>query len=414
MTGKLNRRRFLGAAGALAGTAALAKPSVAQAQPVRVGLMTVKTGGLAAGGVHLEEGIACFLKDKNYTLAGRKVELIVADTAGVPATAKTKAVELVERDKVDLIMGPLAAYEWLAIEDYLGQHKIPTLGFGGAEDLTQRHRNSYQVRTSDSSAQCLYPLADYASKEMKLKAAITAGDDFAFGYEQVGGFQMAFQDDGGRIVKKMWSPFNTPDYLPYLAQIDPKQADVVVIVYAGANPVKFVRQYHDQGLTLPLLGGSTVADDSIMRNFGDEAIGLINSIPYTLDLDTDANHRFIASMQKYYGADIPIGFYAAALYVDGQILEAALTATGGDTEPDKLIAAIKKVSLTETPRGPVKFDDYGNLTFTVYIRKVEKKDGKLVNTTIKSYPDVSQFWHYDPKKFLAQPVFSRDFPPLKT
>ena len=156
------------------------------------------------------------------------------------------------------------------------------------------------------------------------------------------------------------------------------------MVYAGANPIKFVKQYRDQGLGLPLLGGSTVADDSIMRNFGDEAIGLINSIPYTLDLDTDANHRFIASMQKYYGADVPIGFYAAALYVDGQILEAALQATGGDTDPDKLIAAIKKVSLTDTPRGPVKFDDYGNLTFTVYIRKVEKKDGKLVNTTVKS------------------------------
>src|SRR5204862_303641 len=99
--------------------------------------MTVKTGGLAAGGVHLEEGISCFLKDKNFTLAGRKIELVVADTAGVPATAKAKAIELVERDNVDLIMGPLAAFEWLAIKDYLGEHKVPTMGFGGAEDLTQ-------------------------------------------------------------------------------------------------------------------------------------------------------------------------------------------------------------------------------------------------------------------------------------
>jgi branched-chain amino acid transport system substrate-binding protein len=288
------------------------------------------------------------------------------------------------------------------------------MGFGGAEDLTQRHRDPYQVRTSDSSAQCLYPLADFASKEMKLKAAITTGDDFAFGYEQVGGFQSVFEDGGGKLVKKLWSPFNTPDYVPYLAQIDPKQADVVVLVYAGANPLKFIKQYRDQGLTLPLLGGSTVADDSIMRNFGDEAIGLINSIPYTLDLDSDANRRFIASMQKYFGTDVAIGFYAAALYVNGQILESALQATGGDTEPDKLIGAIRRVSLTETPRGPVRFDDYGNLTFTVYIRKVEKKNGKLVNTTIKSYPDVSQFWHYDPKEFLKQPVFSRDFPPLKS
>jgi branched-chain amino acid transport system substrate-binding protein len=412
MTSNLTRRNFLAALTA-AGLPALSSPVVAQPKPIKIGLMTVKTGGLAAGGIHLEEGITCFLRERNFTLAGRRIELIVADTAGVPATAKTKAIELVERDKVDLIMGPLAAFEWLAIEDYLGEHKMPTLGFGGAEDLTQRRRNGYQVRTSNSSAQCLYPLADYARKEMKLNVAVTAGDDFAFGYEQAGGFQMSFEEGGGRVIKKLWSPFNTPDYLPYLVQIDPKEADVVVLLYAGANPIKFVKQYRDQGFTLPLLGGSTVADDSIMRNFGDEAIGLVNSIGYTLDLDTDANRRFIAAMKKYYGADVPIGFYAAALYVNGQILEAALTATAGDAEPDKLIAAVKQVSLNDTPRGPVKFDDYGNLTFTVYMRKVEKKGGKLVNTTIKSYPDVSQFWHYDPKKFLAQPVFSRDFPPLK-
>jgi branched-chain amino acid transport system substrate-binding protein len=414
MPSRLSRRRFLVATSAAAGISGLAKSAVAQQRPVKIGLMTVKTGGLAAGGVHLEEGITCFLKDKNFTLAGRKIELLVADTAGVPATAKSKAIELVERDKVDLIMGPLAAFEWLAIKDYLGEHKIPTMGFGGAEDLTQRHRDPYQVRTSDSSAQCLYPLADYASKEMKLKAAITAGDDFAFGYEQVGGFQSVFEDNGGKLVKKLWSPFNTPDYVPYLAQIDSKEADVVVLVYAGANPLKFIKQYRDQGLTLPLLGGSTVADDSIMRNFGDEAIGLVNSIPYTLDLASDANHRFIASMQRYFGADVPIGFYAAALYVNGQILEAALQATDGATDADKLIAAIKRVSLAETPRGPVRFDDYGNLTFTVYIRRAEKKGGKLINTTIKSYPDVSQFWHYDPKDFLKHPVFSREFPPLKS
>ena len=188
MARRVTRRKFLATTAVATAIAQLAKPvakpAVAQQQAVKIGLMTVKTGGLAAGGVHLEEGITCFLKDKDFTLAGRKIELVVADTAGVPATAKAKAIELVERDKVDLIMGPLAAFEWLAIKDYLGEHKVPTMGFGGAEDLTQRHRDPYQVRTSDSSAQCLYPLADYASKELKLKAAITAGDDFAFGYER--------------------------------------------------------------------------------------------------------------------------------------------------------------------------------------------------------------------------------------
>jgi len=139
---KISRRKFLAATGAATAIAQVARPDVAQQNSVKIGLMTVKTGGLAAGGVHLEEGITCFLKD-NFTLAGRKIELVVADTAGVPATAKAKAIELVERDKVDLVMGPLAAFEWLAIKDYLGEHKMPTMGFGGAEDLTQRHRDPY-------------------------------------------------------------------------------------------------------------------------------------------------------------------------------------------------------------------------------------------------------------------------------
>jgi len=94
---QINRRKFLSVTGAAAATAKLAKPAVAQQNLVKIGLMTVKTGGLAAGGVHLEEGITCFLKDKNFTLAGRKIELVVADTAGVPATAKAKAIELVEQ-----------------------------------------------------------------------------------------------------------------------------------------------------------------------------------------------------------------------------------------------------------------------------------------------------------------------------
>jgi Periplasmic binding protein len=140
MRSKISRRKFLATIGAAAGISSLARPALAQQKPVKIGLMTVKTGGLAAGGVHLEEGITCLLRDKNFTLAGRQIELVVADTAGVPATAKAKAIELVERDKVDLIMGPLAAFEWLAIKDYLGEHKVPTMGFGGAEDLTQRHR----------------------------------------------------------------------------------------------------------------------------------------------------------------------------------------------------------------------------------------------------------------------------------
>ena len=122
---------------------------------------------------------------------------------------------------------------------------MPTLAFAGAEDVTQRKGNAYLTRTSYTSAQCLYPLADYVAKEMKLKTATTIADDFAFGYEQIGGFQRTFEGDGGRVVKKLWSPLNTADYAPYIAQI--ADCDVVCVGLAGANPIKFIKQAKGAG-----------------------------------------------------------------------------------------------------------------------------------------------------------------------
>jgi branched-chain amino acid transport system substrate-binding protein len=413
----LNRRKFLARAGAAfaastAGAAGFPLPSIAQDAPLKIGLLTVKTGPLAAGGIHLEEGITAFLKERGSTLAGRKIELIVADTGGNPAGAKNKAQELVERERVDLVMGPFAAFELLAVVDYLAERKMPALAFAAAEDVTQRRSYPYLARSSYTSAQCLYPLADYAIKELKLTRAITMADDFAFGHEQVGGFQRVFEEGGGRVVKKLWSPLGTPDYVPYVAQI--QDCDVVCEVLAGSNPLRFTKQCRELGLKQALLGGSTVADDTILGSFGDEAVGLINAIPYTLALDTPANQRFVAAMRKAHGADVPIGFYAACFYVYGAIIEAALQKTGGKSDdPAHLIQAVRSVSLADTARGPISFDDHGNAVSDTYICRVERRNGKLTNVPIKTYPKVSQFWTYDPKWFLQQPVYSRDYPPLK-
>src|SRR5437870_9938740 len=210
---RLTRRTFL----VSAALTALPVPAFAQAKPVRMGLLTVKTGPLATGGIQMEQGTIRFLKDRNYTLAGRKVELVVADTGGNPAGTKTKTQELVERDNVDMILGPLAAFELLAITDYTAQAKIPILSLAAAEDMTQRRPNPYFVRASATSSQTMHPLADYAAKELKLKRVITIADDFAFGHEQMAGFQRVFEDAGGRVVKKLWPPLVTPDYTPYTA-----------------------------------------------------------------------------------------------------------------------------------------------------------------------------------------------------
>jgi branched-chain amino acid transport system substrate-binding protein len=408
MTAGLTRRGFLAGT---AGAATLPMPAIAQNKPIRIGLLTVKTGPLAQGGLQMEQGTALFLKDRNSTLAGRPVELVTADTGGNPAGTKTKAQELIERDEVDMIFGPLAAFELLAISDYVAAHKTPILSLAAAEDMSQRKPNRYFVRASGTSAQNMHPLADYARKELKYNTAITIVEDFAFGYEQMGGFQRVFEGEGGHVVKKLWPPIVTPDYTPYLAQLT--GVDVIVQGFAGSNPLRFMKQYHDAGLTLPVLGGGPAGDDALMKSFGDEALGMITASAYTSDLDTPSNKQFVAGMVRDYGF-IP-GLYAAGMYINGMVAEAALESLGGKTDDkEALIKALRAVALKDSPRGPFHFDHFGNVVGTVYIRRVVKQDGKLAQHTIKTYPEVSQFWTFDETWFLAQPVYSRDYPPLKS
>src|SRR5215475_2972881 len=150
---------------------AIYAPAVLRAQgaPFKIGLLTVKTGPLAQGGIQMEQGIATLLKEKNNTFAGRKIELISADTGGNPAGTKTKAQELIERDNVNVILGPLAAFELLAITDYVRQSKMPLITAASAENVTQRNVNPYIIRPGATSAQCSHAMADYAAKELKFK-----------------------------------------------------------------------------------------------------------------------------------------------------------------------------------------------------------------------------------------------------
>ena len=400
--------------GMLTTTAAVAMPAVARAQgaPFKIGLMTVKTGPLAQGGIQMEQGIATFLKEKNSAFGGRKVELLVADTGGNPAGAKTKAQELIERDKVDVILGPLAAFELLAITDYVREHQTPMLSLAAAEDVTQRKVNPWVIRPAASSGQCSHVMADYAAKEMGLKRMATISEDFAFGHEQCAAFQRVFEDTGGKIVKKLWPPLVTPDYTPYIAQIG--DVDGVFNGFAGSNPVKFMRSYADLGLKakIPLTAGWTALDDALLKSVGDEAVGVISASYYTADHDSPSNKRFVAAMAKDYGV-LP-GAYSAAMYIAGQCVEAALGKTGGKSDDKKALSdALHGLSLEDTPRGPVSFDEGGNVVGSVFVRRCERKGGSLVNTTIKTYPKVSQFWTYPPAEFLKQPVYSRDYPPAK-
>src|SRR5665213_377597 len=415
MPRKFSRRKFMAAtaAGAAAATFKFPTPAVAQNEPFRLGLLTVKTGPLAQGGIQMEQGVVTYLKETNNMIGGRKVEFFSADTGGKPDGTKTKVQELIERDNVDVVLGPLAAFELYAINDYVIQHKMPVLSLAAADDLTQRKPNPFLLRASATSSQAMHPMGHYAATELKLKRTFCIVEDFAFGYEQMGGYQASFQKDVGCVVNKLWPPLVTPDYTPYVAQI--ADCDSVNQGFAGSNPLRFMKAYASAGLKYPVVTGETGGDDALLKSYGDEALGLVSCCPYTLDLPSDGNQRFVDGMLKNFNT-VP-GQYAALLYVNCQIVDAALKTTGGDSkDKEKFMSALKAVSLKDSPRGPFKFDHFGNVVGDFYIRRIQKEGAKyglkLWNKTIKTYNDVSQFWTWPEKDYLAHPVYSRDYPPV--
>ena len=392
---------------ALAVLLAVLPARAVEKEAVRVGFLTVNSGALAAGGRQMEDGLTLYLKERGNKLAGRSIEVVTLDTAGQPATTRTRTQEAVERYKVHVIIGPLAAFEALAINDYVKQVKVPVISpSAAAEDLTQRSPNPWFVRAVGSSAQPNQPFGEYAAKTLKYKRIATIGDDFAFGHETTAGFQRAFEDAGGKVVQKLWPPLVSPDYGTYIAQLK-SNVDVIFIGFAGSNGFKFFKQYKEYGGQTPILGGMTAIDEALLQQMGDEALGVISTCWYSAQIDTATNKKFVDGMNRDYKVDP--GFYAAATYTNGAVLEAALTRISAKIE-DKtaLMAALRASNKVDTARGPVSFDKYGNVIGNVYIRKVEKKGGKLVNTVIKTYPNVSQFWTYDPEEFLKHPVYNRE------
>jgi branched-chain amino acid transport system substrate-binding protein len=408
-----DRRKFIRATGAAAGTSLLGFPAIvrSQSEPIRLGLLTIKTGALASGGIDMERGLTILLKEKGYTMGGRKVALTVADSGGVPAQARTKMQELVERDKVQAVVGPLAAFEALAMDDYIRSAQIPTLPIAGAEDMTQRKANPWFVRATSTSAQCAYPMADYCAKHLKYKRMTAIADDFAYGHEMLGGFQKVFEDAGGTLVQKLFSPLNAPDYGSYIAQIKP-DVDGIFLGFAGANGFRFLKQYNEYGMKTPVVGGMTAFDEVAVRNMGDYAIDKLSSCWYTAQLDNPINRRFVAAYRADNGYDP--GQYAAGTYLYGEVLFAAIGALKGRVEDKQAFIKALRAVRADTLRGPIEFDQYGNVVGSIYIRKVEKKDGRLVNTNVYTYPKVSQFWTYAPAEFLKHPVWSRDYPPMKS
>jgi len=408
-------RRALLAGGAMLGVPSLRRAFAQTSEPLKIGFLTVNTGPLATGGKQQEEGAALFLKERGGMIAGRKVELITQDTAGNPSQARTKTQELVERYKVPVMIGPLATNEALAMDGYVRDSKVPLITTTSAAtvDLKAHPVNPWVLHAFGTAPQVTYPLGDYAAKTLGYKRMAIVAEDFTYGYEGAGGFQLAFEAAGGKIVQKLWPPLNAPEYAPYLAQIK-GDIDGIYMGFAGINPLRFLKQFSEYRLKgkLAVLGNTTSTDEGILKLMGDEVAGVYSAGWYAAGLETEDNKKFVAGINAEYQHDP--GFYTAGPYTALLIIEEALKTTSGNTDDAAaFLKAMHDVRLSYGPIGPVRLDEYGTPILDIYIRKVARVNGKLENTILKTYPQVSQFWTCDAAEFVKQPPFARDYPPSK-
>ena len=282
----------------------LSGPTAAWAQkgPIKIGLLVPTSGPLSANGKDMINCLEMFLEEQKSRLAGREVNLIIEDDAAVPATGLTKSRSLVESQGINLFMGPLSAAVGYAIAPYLHEKKVATIyPVVSSEDLTQRKRSPYIVRTGWSSAQPSHPFGQWVYQNLKYRKIAMIGYDFAFGWEVAAGFQRTFEEAGGQIVQKLWPPLGTADFGPYLAQLK-RDVDAIYAIFSGADALRFTKQYQDAGLKdrLPVVGGGTLTDEHVLRTMGDEALGIVTALHYSAALDNPANKKFAQAYEAKY------------------------------------------------------------------------------------------------------------------
>jgi branched-chain amino acid transport system substrate-binding protein len=391
----------------------VARPSAA-AETIRIGYLGPQTGIFAQAGKDMLDGLKLSLEQIGYQAGGRKIELFEEDTEGNSTTAIAKYRKLVSHDKIHVLTGVLLANVGNSLVPLIERDQLPTLFLTTPDDLTKRKIAKWLLRSNFAASQIMHPLGDYAARTLKYRRVATIAMDNPFGHEEIGGFQRVFEDSGGKVVQKIWVPLNALDFAPFLAQLPP-DVDAVCAVFVAGQAVRFVKQYGESGLKgkIPLIGTGVMTDESALRGMGDEAVGIVGALLWSPTLQNPANQTFMKLAEAKFGRTP--AYFHAVMYSSGRwIAEAAQSLNGQVEDREKLVAAIRRaIEATPDPRGPIKLDEYGNPTENVYIVRVDKQGGKLVNTIVHTYPLVSQFWSYKPEEFLKNPAYSRDYPPLK-
>lgn len=376
-----------------------------------VGLLTPMTGFVAAVGTDMQQGWDLYWEE-NGTQAGKfKVKTVMEDTASSADTGLSKAQRLVTEEHVDAVVGPVLANVSLAVASYLAKAGVANLAQTAADDLTQRSQNPLVLRTGAyAGSQTTYPGGQWAS-DQGYKTAATLCVDYAFGWENCGGFASAFTDAGRTVTKQYWYPADATDMSTYVSQLKSSGADMAFVATAGGpDSSNFLRSASDFGLlkSMPILNNCCATDQAILQDVGDIAIGVKSVHYYAEGTTLPQTQKFVKNFEAKYGV-IPSS-YAMGMYATADMLAKALKDASKKPTGATLVEAIKGLDLSGSVYGDVKFDKYNDMVGPMVVRHVEKReDGKLWNVVDKTYDNVSQFWTYDPAEFLKHPSYSQSF-----
>jgi branched-chain amino acid transport system substrate-binding protein len=368
----------------------IATPAIAQANPLRIGVLAPLSGVYASLGTNKVNGIKMLLGEKNNQIEGRPVQLIIEDTEAKPQEGLRKARKLVEQDNADVLLGVISSAIGYALKDYVAREKKVWVTTGAAADGIFKKSNNtpYAYRASLSLWQANDPMGTWIA-EKGFKRAFVTGPDYAMGREATSAFEKAFTAKGGTKAGEVFAPLGTNDFAPYLAEIKRANPDVVYATYAGSDAVRFCQQYAAFGLknAIRLAGFGYLVEEDTIPAQGDTVESVYSGLNWAYGLDTPLNKAFVGKYREQYKSTPTVDSVAG--YVGAQVVWEALKSLGGKVASQEALSeALLKVN-AETPRGPVSFDpETRNVVQNMYIREAKKQGGEIHNAVVATVPSV--------------------------
>jgi len=370
--------------------AVLLAATAANAQgTIKIGLICPYSGQFADPAAQMDNGIKLYIKQNGDTIAGKKIELIRKDSGGIaPDVAKRLAQELIVRDKVDLLACFALTPNALAVADVSAQAKKFMVNMNAATSIITT-KSPYMVRTSFTIPQVNEALGTWAYKNGARKA-YTLVSDFSPGHDGEGAFQRAFKEAGGEIIGSARFPVANQDFTAFLQRAKDMNPDVLYIwVPGGPQPAAIGKAVAERGIDLKktkVVGQGELTFEEALKGMGDAGIGFITAFHYDYNHQSAKNKAFVAAYNAEYKRNPDM--FSAGGYDGMHVIYEALKKTKGDTDGDALIAAAKGMKW-ESPRGPMMIDpETRDVVQTVYIRRVEKVNGALVNVEFDKIENV--------------------------